>query len=134
MKAGLVRFRVHLWLQRRSLLRQRWLLLLPRRVLGRVRGMLANPLKGFHNPALRLFQPTTSLDSCALSRKLHRGGSGRTVTARLEHVLLSHLFLPSAPTGVLSFVISESNVILLRCSSVRDFDASTSESRIWSTV
>src|SRR6266478_3699154 len=92
MKAGLVLFRVRLNLWRRH---QRRLLLC---------GMLADFLEGFHNPALRLFQPATRLDSSAIFRNLWR-----TITT-LECGFRFHLFLPNFPTGFFKSCISISPV------------------------
>src|SRR5713226_6032420 len=91
MKAGLVLFRVN---QFNLLLRSRL------RMLHR---MLADFLEGFHNPALRLFQPTPGLHGCAILRNPHRGSGGRTApTFKSSFRLQLPLLALNPPTGVRS--------------------------------
>src|SRR5580765_5531474 len=89
MKAGLVLFRVH-----QLNLSRGWCLL---RLLRWRRDVFSDCFESFPNPKFCLLQSTARHDSCAALGNLHRRSGGRTVTARLEHVLLSHLFLLSAP-------------------------------------
>src|SRR5216684_1872133 len=67
-------------------------------LLGRV---LADFLEGIHNPALRLLQPMTRLDGCAILRDSHRG-SRTAPTFKSSFRLQLTLLVFNPPTGVRS--------------------------------